>query len=73
MKFKHKNKMGVIALLMGFSILCLGTYAKFVSQDNKINSFAMGDVDIEVNEDFNPPENWDGSKYKKEVKIQNNK
>lgn len=44
----------------------------FTSNDEEVNNFKVGDIDIEIDEEFTPPEEWDGSKYKKVVKIQNN-
>ncbi len=44
----------------------------FTSNDGKINNFKVGDIDIEIDEEFTPSEEWDGRKYKKVVKIQNN-
>ncbi|MGG7177882.1 hypothetical protein ACQPU1_09825 [Clostridium paraputrificum] len=49
----------------------LKTLESFNSTDNAINNFNVGDVDIEVVEDFKPPEKWDGNEHKKIVFIEN--
>ncbi|MGL5087268.1 MAG: hypothetical protein ACRC68_16400, partial [Clostridium sp.] len=36
-----------------------------------VNNFKVGDVDIEIMENFNPPEKWEGNEHMKEVFIEN--
>ena len=51
--------------------LLSNTSNTFSSTDNKVNNFNVGDVDIEVVEDFKPPEKWEGNEHKKIVFIEN--
>lgn len=59
-----------------FSLICIITlvmtsYAYFTSSDKISNVVNIGDVNIEVCENFTSPQNWNGDKYKKIVTIQN--
>lgn len=70
---KAQMKLSKLAI---FSLICITTlvaisYAYFISSDNVTNTVAIGDVDIEVREEFTPPKNWDGKECTKIVKIQN--
>ncbi|MGL5439662.1 MAG: BsaA family SipW-dependent biofilm matrix protein [Filifactoraceae bacterium] len=62
----------VLLLLICSTILVISTYAYFTSEDRVINTINIGDVDIEVSEEFIPPSGWDGKEYKKVVQIKNN-
>lgn len=69
----RKLKLGLIPTL---SLICISTviilsYAYFTSSSSVINTVNVGDVDIEVSEEFKPPSNWDGKEYPKVVKIHN--
>lgn len=44
----------------------------FIDSDSKTNKFNIADVDIEIDEEFTPPANWNGDSYEKLVKVQNN-
>lgn len=44
----------------------------FIDNDSKINNFNIADVDIEIDEEFTPPTNWNGSSHEKVVMVQNN-
>ena len=67
-----KNKAILMAVVISISILIVTTVAYFTSQDIVVNTINVGDVDIEVSEEFTPPESWDGKAYSKIVKIKNN-
>lgn len=47
------------------------SYATLQSKDKVVNTFNLGDIDVEVNEEFTPPKNWNGSEYLKKVQIKN--
>lgn len=40
--------------------------------DSKTNNFGVANIDVEIDEDFKPPNDWDGSSNEKLVKVQNN-
>ena len=44
----------------------------FVDHDVVTNNFNVATIDVDIKEDFTPPNNWDGSVNEKLVKIQNN-
>ena len=44
----------------------------FVDHDVVTNNFNVANIDVDIKEDFTPPNNWDGSVNEKLVKIQNN-
>lgn len=62
----------VLLLLICSTILVIGTYSYFTSEDKVINTINIGDIDIEVSEEFTPPSSWDGKEWIKEVRIKNN-
>lgn len=72
---KQLNKKGAIACL----IVCLfalisqipTTLSTFMSQDEITNPFALGTIDIEIEEEFNPPTSWAGETIEKKVEIRN--
>lgn len=49
----------------------IGIYAFYASKDGITNTFKVGEVNIEVDEEFTSPDNWNGGEVKKEVKIEN--
>ena len=71
---KKNIKLSIILTAMLVSIvgIVVGTNAYFSSKDEVTNAFVSGDVDIEVDEKFDPPENWKGESYDKKVKVKNN-
>ena len=44
----------------------------FIDNDVVTNNFNVANIDVDIKEDFTPPNNWDGSVNEKLVKIQNN-
>lgn len=62
----------LIAMLVSVVGIIVGTNAYFSSKDEVTNAFVSGDVDIEVDEEFDPPKNWNGGSYDKKVKVKNN-
>ncbi|EGT3607048.1 hypothetical protein FKF97_11635 [Clostridium perfringens] len=44
----------------------------FMDNDVVTNNFNVANIDVDIKEDFTPPNNWDGSVNEKLVKIQNN-
>ncbi|CUP48183.1 Camelysin metallo-endopeptidase [Clostridium baratii] len=44
----------------------------FRNFDSKTNNFGVANIDVEIDEDFKPPNDWDGSSNEKLVKVQNN-
>ena len=71
---KKKNKM---ILLISVTIILTvvivqRSLAYFTSESIAINKFLAGSTDIEVEEEFIPPETWDGSVVGKKVQITNN-
>lgn len=44
----------------------------FMDNDIVTNNFNVANIDVDIKEDFTPPNNWDGSVNEKLVKIQNN-
>ena len=71
---KKNIKLSIILTAMLVSIvgIVVGTNAYFSSKDEVTNAFVSGDVDIEVDEKFDPPKNWNGGSYDKNVKVKNN-
>ena len=65
------NKAILLVSLVLVSLLSISTLAYFIAEDQMINVINTGSVDIKVDENFNPPDNWDGSKHTKEVSIKN--
>lgn len=67
----------VVSLMMGIvvvvSIISLTptTLSYLTSRDNVVNPVGLGKVDIEVKEDFEEPDSWNGGEYKKIVTVQN--
>lgn len=60
---------GILLILAG--VLITKTYAHFIASDEIVNTIILGNVEIEVEEEFTSPENWDGKKVDKVVKIAN--
>ncbi|WP_338627160.1 hypothetical protein QJR52_01585 [Clostridium baratii] len=44
----------------------------FTDSDSVTNNFGVANIDVDIDEDFKPPNNWDGSSHEKLVKVQNN-
>ena len=44
----------------------------FRNFDSKTNNFDVANIDVEIEEDFKPPTDWNGSTHKKLVQVQNN-
>lgn len=44
----------------------------FRNFDSKTNNFGVANIDVEIDEDFKHPNDWDGSSNEKLVKVQNN-
>ncbi|OPF50994.1 hypothetical protein BH721_00420 [Clostridium baratii] len=44
----------------------------FKDSDNVTNKFNVTNIDVNINEEFKEPSNWDGSVNEKLVKVQNN-
>lgn len=68
-----KIKPGLIPIL---SLICISmvvmlSYAYFTSSSSLTNTINIGDVNVEVSEEFKPPSSWEGEKYPKVVKIHN--
>lgn len=60
----------ISAVLLIASVI--GIYAFYTSKESITNTFKVGEVNIEVDENgFTPPDNWHGGVAKKEVKIEN--
>lgn len=69
---KIKKNIIIITSLICASAMVTVSGAFFTSRDSLVNTVNVGDVDIEISEQFTPPTNWDGSVYDKKVKIHNN-
>lgn len=62
----------VISIISIFVLIIGVSLANFTSADSVTNVFNTGDIKAEPYEpDFNPPNNWDGSKYPKKVQVKN--
>lgn len=44
----------------------------FTDSDSVTNNFGVANIDVDIDEDFKTPTNWDGSSHEKLVKVQNN-
>lgn len=44
----------------------------FTDSDSVTNNFGVANVDVEIDENFTPPTDWNGSTHEKLVKVQNN-
>lgn len=44
----------------------------FTDSDSVTNNFGVANIDVDIDEDFKSPTNWDGSIHEKLVKVQNN-
>lgn len=40
--------------------------------DSKTNNLGVANIDVEIEEDFKPPTDWNGTSHKKLVQVQNN-
>ena len=79
----NKNKF-IICIAIGITILFPGelitkAYAQgktlvrwFIDSDNVKNKFNVTNIDVNIDEKFKAPSNWDGSVNEKLVKVQNN-
>ncbi len=75
MKNKNKKKWLATAAALAAIAAMVGTFAWFTSTDKADNKFvgALAGNDIEIVEEFNPPETWEpGTKVNKDVAIKNN-
>lgn len=59
----------ISAVLLIASVI--GIYAFYTSKESIANIFKVGEIKINVDEEFTSPDNWDGGKYDKIVKIEN--
>lgn len=71
---RKRIKVGAISILF---LICIVTvqkisYASLTSKDKVTNTLNLGDINIQVSENFTPPKDWNGDEYSKEVKIKNN-
>lgn len=70
-----KGRKSKLSILLICGVMALGTiavtYAAFTSKDQVTNVFKLGDVDIEVEEEFEEPQEWNGESYKKKVAVKN--
>lgn len=44
----------------------------FTESDSVTNNFGVANIDVEIEEEFNQPTDWNGSSHEKLVKVQNN-
>ena len=44
----------------------------FTDSDSVTNNFGVANIDVDIDEDFKQPADWDGSSHEKLVKVQNN-
>lgn len=44
----------------------------FTDSDSVTNNFGVANIDVEIDENFTPPTDWNGSTHEKLVKVQNN-
>ncbi|MGL5354184.1 MAG: BsaA family SipW-dependent biofilm matrix protein [Clostridium sp.] len=62
----------IVILIFTMAIAIVGsTYAYFLSKDEVINRIPIGDIDIEIDEEFTEPTNWKGEEVNKVVRIEN--
>lgn len=78
-----KSKL-IICAVIGITVLFPGglitkVYAQgkeivgwFRDFDSETNKFGVANIDVEIEEDFKPSTDWDGSSHDKVVKVQNN-
>ena len=78
-----KSKL-IICAVIGITVLFPGglitkVYAQgkeivgwFRDFDSETNKFGVANIDVEIEEDFRPSTDWDGSSHEKVVKVQNN-
>ncbi|MGL6229537.1 MAG: hypothetical protein ACRC3J_10100, partial [Culicoidibacterales bacterium] len=74
MKLKMKRSTKIlmsIIFVIGVIAFIPGTLSQFKAKDEITNPFALGTIDIEIEETFDPPEKWDGTTTEKKVQIQN--
>ena len=71
---KNNSKMILIGLVVITLVVVIvqRSLAYFTSESIAINKFLAGSTDIEVEEEFIPPETWYGSVVGKKVQITNN-
>lgn len=60
-----------IIFVIGLIAFIPSTLSQFKTEDEITNPFALGTIDIEIEETFDPPEKWDGTTTEKKVQIQN--
>ena len=69
---KNSKKIIPIGLMLIILVIVVqGSMAYFTSESNVINKFLASSTDIEVEEEFIPPEQWDGNILSKSVQIKN--
>lgn len=78
-----KSKL-IICAVIGITVLFPGgliteVYAQgkeivgwFRDFDSKTNNFGIANIDVEIDEDFKPPTDWNGKPHDKIVRVQNN-
>lgn len=67
---KNKKLLALLAVACVFFVG--GTLAYFSDQESKKNTFTMGELDTDLEEKFDPPDDWrPGVEVEKEVKITN--
>ena len=69
---KNKKLIPILTISLFLLIGAVGTtLCLLISSDAVTNKFQTGDNKIDIVEDFQEPENWNGDEYKKVVKISN--
>ena len=68
---KNRKKVITIALLLISVTAIAGTHAIYTSKANAVNKFMAADADIEIEEDFEEDDSWDGDVKSKVVQIKN--
>lgn len=70
---KHKKKWLAVLVLLGFILALLPFSTAYLSHvETKDNLITIGNNDIMIEEEFNPPKEWQpNTTYKKDVKIRN--
>lgn len=69
---KKNYLISILSVLVVIGIVGIGVTSAFLtSNDQVVNPFSVGKVDIEIEEEFTPPSDWNGSVTTKKVQIDN--
>lgn len=67
----NKKKTSIILAVAAILVLTSVTIAFFISRDGLKNIFSVGDLETEIEEEWDEPEKWNGEELSKIAKVKN--